>query len=467
MTKQIQIIGGGLAGCEAAWQAARRGCPVRLYDMKPHRFSPAHSSPLLAEMVCSNSLRSNAQNSAVGLLKEEMRRLDSLIMMAATETAVPAGKALAVNREHFSQAITEHLERQPLVEIVRQEQTTIPAPTDAPIILATGPLTSDAMTVALVQLTGRERLAFYDAIAPIVHAESLDMNVVYLKSRYDDGPGDYLNCPMNKEEYLAFITALKEADTVPLKAFEEVKYFEGCLPIEVMVARGDNTLRFGPMKPVGLDDPRTGRYPYAVVQLRKENKQGSIYNMVGFQTKLTYSEQQRVFRMIPGMAQADFARLGSIHRNTFVCAPELLEPTLQLKSRPDLFLAGQLSGVEGYVESTAMGLLAGINAARMLNSRPLVVPPPETAMGALITHLTLSDPKHFQPSNVTFGLFPERADGDINTGLNREANQANPPHHNDQKKQKKNKLSKVQRGELRAKTALEVLALWQYVHNPL
>ncbi len=438
--RAIEIIGGGLAGCEAAWQAASRGCAVRLFDMKPHRFSPAHSSPLLAEMVCSNSLRSDAQNSAVGLLKEEMRRLGSLIMLAAQETAVPAGKALAVNRELFSQNITEHLEQHPLVEIVRQEMTEIPDPGESPIILATGPLTSEAMTDSLVQLTGRERLAFYDAIAPIVHSESLDMTIIYLKSRYDDGPGDYLNCPMNKEEYFAFITALKEGDTVPLKEFEEVKYFEGCLPIEVMVARGDNTLRFGPMKPVGLDDPRTGRWPYAVVQLRKENKQGTLYNLVGFQTKLTYPEQKRIFRMIPGLEQADFARLGSIHRNTFVCAPELLEPTLQLKSRPDLFLAGQLSGVEGYVESTAMGLLAGINASRMITGQPLVIPPPETAMGALITHLTQSEPKHFQPSNITFGLFPEWA--------------PDLP-----------KMSKRQRGDLRAGTALEAMAVWQRDHE--
>ena len=441
---QIQIIGGGLAGCEAAWQAARRGCAVRLYDMKPHRFSPAHSSPLLAEMVCSNSLRSAALNSAVGLLKEEMRRLGSLIMQVATETAVPAGKALAVNREHFSKGITTQLEQHPLVEIVRQERTEIPAPSDVPVILATGPLTSEAMTDSLVQLTGRDRLAFYDAIAPIVYAESLDMDIVYLKSRYDDGPGDYLNCPMNKEEYFAFISALKSAETVPLKEFEEVKYFEGCLPIEVMMARGDNTLRFGPMKPVGLDDPRTGRWPYAVVQLRKENKQGTLYNLVGFQTKLTYAEQKRVFRMIPGLAQADFARLGSIHRNTFVCAPELLEPTLQLKSRPDLFLAGQLSGVEGYVESTAMGLLAGINASRLVTGKPLVVPPPETALGALITHLTQSDPKHFQPSNVNFGLFPPWE----------EKGEQRP-------NGKRPKTGKQLRGELRAATALEALAEWQ------
>jgi len=444
--RRIQIIGGGLAGCEAAWQAARRGCAVCLYDMKPHRFSPAHNSPLLAEMVCSNSLRSNAQNSAIGLLKEEMRRLDSLIMRVATETAVPAGKALAVNRELFSQAITECLKQHPLVEIIYQEQTEIPAPADAPIILATGPLSSEAMTNSLVQLTGRDRLAFYDAIAPIIHSESLNMEIVYLKSRYDDGPGDYLNCPMNKEEYLKFIAALKGADTVPLKDFEEIKYFEGCLPIEVMVARGDNTLRFGPMKPVGLDDPRTGRYPYAVVQLRKENRQGSLYNLVGFQTKLIYSEQKRIFRMIPGMGQADFARLGSIHRNTFVCAPELLEPTLQFKSRPDLFLAGQLSGVEGYVESTAMGLLAGINASRMMTGKSLIIPPPETAHGALIAHLTQSDPKHFQPSNVNFGLFPE---------WNQE----------DKKEQKTAKLSKALRGELRASIALEALTRWQSEHE--
>jgi len=443
--KQIQIIGGGLAGCEAAWQAASRGCAVRLFDMKPHRFSPAHHSPLLAEMVCSNSLRSDAKNSAVGLLKEEMRRLGSLLMLVAAETAVPAGKALAVNRDHFSEKVTEQLEQHPLIEIVRQEQTEIPSPTDVPIILATGPLTSEAMTDSLVQLTGRDRLAFYDAIAPIVDAESLDMDIVYLKSRYDDGPGDYLNCPMNKEEYFAFITALKEADTVPLKDFEEVKYFEGCLPIEVMVARGDNTLRFGPMKPVGLDDPRTGRWPYAVVQLRKENRQGSLYNLVGFQTKLTYGEQKRVFRMIPGLARADFARLGSIHRNTFVCAPELLEPTLQLKSRPDLFLAGQLSGVEGYVESTAMGLLAGINASRMVAGKSLLVPPPETALGALITHLTLSEPKHFQPSNVNFGLFPPWEDHQREQGEG----------------QKIRKTGKQFRGELRAATALEALSEWQ------
>ncbi len=439
--KHIQIIGGGLAGCEAAWQAANRGCSVQLYDMKPHRFSPAHNSPFLAEMVCSNSLRSDALHSAVGLLKEEMRRLNSLIMLVAAETAVPAGKALAVNRELFSHSITARLEQHPLIEIIRQEQTELPAPSDdTPIIIATGPLSSESITASLIKLTGRDRLAFYDAIAPIIHTETLDMDIIYLKSRYDDGPGDYLNCPMNKEEYCAFITALKDADTVPLKEFEDVKYFEGCLPIEVMVARGDNTLRFGPMKPVGLDDPRTGRWPYAVVQLRKENRQGSLHNMVGFQTKLTWPEQKRIFRMIPGLAQAEFARLGSIHRNTFVCAPELLKPTLQLMTRPDLFLAGQLSGVEGYVESTAMGLLAGINASRMMTRKPLVIPPPETALGSLISHLTQSNPQHFQPSNVSFGLFPDL-----------------PPN----KDAKIPKLSKQHKGELRSSIALTALTHWQ------
>ncbi|MBU1138013.1 MAG: methylenetetrahydrofolate--tRNA-(uracil(54)-C(5))-methyltransferase (FADH(2)-oxidizing) TrmFO, partial [Proteobacteria bacterium] len=327
-TKHIQIIGGGLAGCEAAWQAVQQGCPVRLYEMKPQKFSPAHNSPLLAELVCSNSLRSNAPTSAVGLLKEEMRRLHSLVIRIADETAVPAGQALAVNREDFATKITELIENHPLIEVIHEEQTKLQAHPDAPIILATGPLTSEAMADTLAEITGHERLAFYDAIAPIVSEESLNMDIIYSKSRWEDGPGDYLNCPMDKEQYLAFIHALAEAETVPLKSFEDEKYFEGCLPIEVMLSRGEDTLRYGPMKPVGLRNPRTGQDPYAAVQLRKENKEGTIYNLVGFQTKLTYPEQKRIFRMIPGMEHVDFVRLGSIHRNTFVCAPELLEPTL-------------------------------------------------------------------------------------------------------------------------------------------
>ncbi len=430
---EITIIGGGLAGCEAAWQAARRNCRVTLYDMKPQVYSPAHNSPDLAELVCSNSLRSNDPYSAVGLLKEEMRRCHSLIIAVADATAVPAGKALAVDRDAFAAKITATIENHPLITTIRQEVTALPEKPGVPLILATGPLTSEAMTEALVKLTGRERLAFYDAIAPIVLAESLDMTIVYQKSRYDDGPGDYLNCPMDRESYGQFITELAGADYVPLKDFEQAKYFEGCLPIEVIRSRGDDTLRFGPMKPVGLPDPRTGRDPYAVVQLRKENIEGTTYNMVGFQTKLTYREQQRIFRMIPGMAAAQFVRLGSIHRNTFICAPELLHPSLECKNRPDLLIAGQLSGVEGYVESTAMGLLAGINAARKALGQPTVVPPPTTALGALIVHLTQSDPRHFQPSNVNFGLFPAW----------------------------EKKAARRMRGQLRAECALAALADWR------
>jgi methylenetetrahydrofolate--tRNA-(uracil-5-)-methyltransferase len=404
--RKVTIIGGGLAGCEAAWQIATRGCRVRIIDMKPHRFSPAHHSENLAELVCSNSLRSNDPTSAVGLLKEEMRRCNSLIIAQAHATEVPAGKALAVDREKFAARISRILADNPMVEIVREEILTIPPPSLAPIIVATGPLTSEPLAEDLAALTGKERLAFYDAIAPIVYADSIDMDVVYCKSRYDEGPGDYLNCPMDRECYQHFISELANGEYMPLKDFEDVKYFEGCLPIEVIRSRGDETLRFGPMKPVGLADPKTGRDPFAVVQLRKENREGTTYNMVGFQTKLTYPEQKRIFRLIPGMERAEFARFGSIHRNTFVQSPTLLTPTLQFIARPDLLLAGQLSGVEGYVESAAMGLLAGINAARIVLNQPLVIPPPETALGSLINHLTCSDPKKFQPSNINFGLFP-------------------------------------------------------------
>jgi methylenetetrahydrofolate--tRNA-(uracil-5-)-methyltransferase len=404
--QHIKIIGGGLAGCEAAWQVAKQNIPVHLYEMKPHTFSPAHHSPSLAELVCSNSLRSNAPTSAVGLLKEEMRILGSLLIKIADETAVPAGQALAVNRDDFAAKVTAKIKQHPLITIINEEQTELELDSDTPVILATGPLTSEAMVESLVKITGRERLAFYDAIAPIVSEESLDMDIIYSKSRWQDGPGDYLNCPMDKEQYLAFIHALSEAGTVPLKEFEEEKYFEGCLPIEVMCERGEDTLRYGPMKPVGLRNPRTGKDPYAAVQLRMENKEGTLYNLVGFQTKLTYPEQKRIFRMIPGMENVDFIRLGSIHRNTFVCAPELLQPSLQLKKAANIYLAGQLSGVEGYVESTAMGMLAGLNAARTLLGKTVVPPPPETALGALIGHLTQTDPEHFQPSNVNFGLFP-------------------------------------------------------------
>ena len=402
----ITIIGGGLAGSEAAWQIAERNCRVQLIDMKPHKYSPAHSSENLAELVCSNSLRSNDKTSAVGLLKEEMRACNSLTMRIAEETKVPAGKALAVDREKFAAQITEILQAHPFIDIIRKELTEIPPESDTVTILATGPLTSEPLADSLAQLTGKKRLAFYDAIAPIVDTDSLNMDIIYQKSRYDDGPGDYLNCPMDKETYLRFIDELNNAEYVPLKDFEDIKYFEGCLPVEVISSRGEDTLRFGPMKPVGLTDPKTGKEPYAVIQLRKENREATTYNMVGFQTKLTYNEQKRIFRLIPGMENAEFPRLGSIHRNTYVLSPEILQPTLQFKSRPNLLLAGQLSGVEGYVESAAMGLLAGINGARIAGNIDPVIPPPEMALGALVNHLTQSDPKRFQPSNVNFGLFP-------------------------------------------------------------
>ncbi len=404
----ILIIGGGLAGCEAAWQAARRGFAVELYEMKPARFSPAHESELLAELVCSNSLRSNVVTSAVGLLKEEMRRLDSLIMRAADATAVPAGSALAVDRSRFASFISETIEKHSEITVIRKEVTELPQ-SSSPVILATGPLTSEAMTDSLIEFTGENQLAFYDAIAPIVDADSLDMNIIYRKSRWDDeNPGDYLNCPMTEEQYTTFIEMLSRARTVELKSFEKTKtkYFEGCLPIEVMCERGRDTLRFGPMKPVGLAHPDTGKVAHAVVQLRAENREKTMYNLVGFQTKLTYPEQKRIFRTIPGLEHAEFIRLGSIHRNTFICAPELLDNSLQMKQYPGLFLAGQLSGVEGYVESAAMGLLAGINAACLATGQEITVPPQATAFGALVHHLTESDPAHFQPSNVNFGLFP-------------------------------------------------------------
>ena len=406
-TAQTTVIGGGLAGCEAAWQAAQQGVQVTLYEMKPQRFSPAHESAQLGELVCSNSLRSNAVDSAAGLLKEEMRQLGSLLMHVADRTAVPAGTALAVDRAQFAAALTEAIEAHPLITVRREEVLQIPETTDGPVVLAAGPLLSGPLAEHLQALAGGEQLAFYDAIAPIVDVDSLDMNIIYRKSRWDDdGPGDYLNCPMDREQYQQFMAVLGSAQTVPLHAFEEAKYFEGCLPIEVMCERGADTLRFGPMKPIGLAHPVTGQVYHAVVQLRAENREGSAYNLVGFQTKLTYGEQQRVFRTIPGLERAVFLRLGSIHRNTFVCAPRVIEPTLQMHQRPGLFLAGQLSGVEGYIESTAMGLLAGINAARLVQGKGLLTPPPATAHGALIQHLTVSDPAHFQPSNVNFGLFP-------------------------------------------------------------
>lgn len=405
MTNSITIIGGGLAGCEAAWQAASRGVSVTLYEMKPEKFSPAHELAGLAELVCSNSLRGDSLDNAVGLLKEELRRTNSLFMEAAEATRVPAGGAVAVDRLKFSEYITEKISAHPLIKVSREEITAIP--TEGIVIIASGPLTSEPLAEAIGKLAG-EYLYFYDAIAPIVTAESVDMEIAYAASRYGKGDGnDYLNCPFTEAEYLAFIEAVLAAEKVPAREFEKVIHFEGCMPIEELAARGVDTLRFGPMKPVGLDDPRSGREPHAVVQLRKENLAGTLLNLVGFQTKMTWPEQKRIFRMIPGLQNAEFARLGSMHRNTFINSPALLQPTLQLKSEPRIFFAGQITGVEGYVESAGSGCIAGINAARFAAGEAIINPPPESALGALVHHVTNAGVKHFQPMNVNYGLFPE------------------------------------------------------------
>ena len=403
--QSITIIGAGLAGCEAAWQAAQRGVAVILHEMKPKRYSPAHQLPGLAELVCSNSLRGDSLENAVGLLKEELRRCGSLIMEAALATRVPAGGALAVDRQLFSGYITEKIQSHPLIRLERGEVAAIPA--DGTVIIASGPLTSDALAGPLARLTG-DRLYFYDAIAPIVSADSLDMTRVFAASRYGKGDGaDYLNCPLNAEEYGRFVDELVKAEKVPARDFEKIVHFEGCMPVEEMAGRGPETLRFGPMKPVGLVDPATGVEPHAVIQLRAENREKTMYNLVGFQTKLTWPEQRRIFRMIPGLERAEFVRLGSLHRNTFINAPALLLPTQQLRSEPRIFFAGQITGVEGYVESAASGFLAGITAARLIQGQPITVPSPETALGALMAHITNADCRHFQPMNVNYGLFPE------------------------------------------------------------
>jgi methylenetetrahydrofolate--tRNA-(uracil-5-)-methyltransferase len=404
MRDDVVIIGGGLAGSEAAWQAANHGAKVTLYEMRPKEATPAHKTGFLAELVCSNSLGSGDILNAPGILKEEMRRLNSLIIRVADEVRVPAGSALAVDRDQFAQGVTRALEGHPNVRIIREEITEIP--TDCVCVVATGPLTSDALAKAIQTLTHSKHLYFFDAISPIIDADSIDMAKVFRASRYDKGGADYLNCPMDEATYSVFYDAMLKAEKVLPKEFEKTPYFEGCIPIEVMAERGRQTMLFGPLKPVGLEDPKTGARPHAVVQLRPENKHGSCYNMVGFQTKLTYPEQRRVFRMIPGLEQAEFLRYGSLHRNTFVNSPQLLRDTLQLKVRGTAFFAGQLVGVEGYTESAAMGSLAGINAARGLAGLPLLTPPSTTAHGSLINYITTTDPRHFQPINTNFGLFP-------------------------------------------------------------
>lgn len=403
MPEKLIIIGGGLAGSEAAWQAVRRGIKVLLYEMRPDKLTGAHKTGMLGELVCSNSLRSNDVYSAPGLLKRELSMAGSLIMEAAAAAAVPAGSALAVDREVFSRFISERLEGHPDIEIKRKEVRALP---DTPAIIATGPLTSNAMADALAGLLGGEYLYFYDAIAPIIEAASIDYEKVYRASRYGKGGDDYLNCPMSQDEYEKFYNTLMEADRVTPREFEEQRVFEGCMPIEVMAVRGIDTPRFGPMKPVGLPDPKTGREPYAVVQLRAENRELTAYNMVGFQTRLKWPDQKRVFRLIGGLERAEFLRFGSIHRNTFINSPLFLNRDLTFKNKGNIFLAGQISGVEGYIESTAMGLIAGINASRRLKGMDIVGVPSSTAHGGLIRHLTESGSGNFQPSNINFGLFP-------------------------------------------------------------
>ncbi|MEQ9814378.1 MAG: methylenetetrahydrofolate--tRNA-(uracil(54)-C(5))-methyltransferase (FADH(2)-oxidizing) TrmFO [Azospirillaceae bacterium] len=412
-TRAIHVIGGGLAGSEAAWQIARAGVPVVLHEMRPVRGTDAHKTDGLAELVCSNSFRSDdAETNAVGLLHEEMRRADSLIMASGGANQVPAGGAMAVDRDGFSAAVTRALAEHPLITIERGEVAGLPPEDWDSVVVATGPLTSPALAEAVRALTGEAELAFFDAIAPIVYTETIDFDRAWFQSRYDkEGPGgtgkDYINCPLDEAQYRAFIEALLEAPKTEFKEWEGTPYFEGCLPIEVMAERGFDTLRFGPMKPVGLTDPRTGRRPHAVVQLRQDNALGTLYNLVGFQTKLKYAEQKRVFQMIPGLEQAEFARLGGLHRNTFLNSPRLLTGDLKLKAMPRLRFAGQVTGVEGYVESAAIGLLAGrFAAAERLGHAPSP-PPPTTALGALIGHITGgANTETFQPMNVNFGLFP-------------------------------------------------------------
>ncbi|HEY2662687.1 MAG TPA: methylenetetrahydrofolate--tRNA-(uracil(54)-C(5))-methyltransferase (FADH(2)-oxidizing) TrmFO, partial [Candidatus Binataceae bacterium] len=397
----VDVVGAGLAGSEAAYQLARRGIHVRLFEMRPVRMTQAHQTGMFAELVCSNSLRNDSLETAVGVLKEEMRRMGSLVIAAADRSRVPAGAALAVDRNRFASSITDTLSSNRLIEVMHEEVTSIPQSSiNSLTILATGPLTGSALAQELARLTGSKYLYFYDAIAPIVSAESVDMKVAFRASRYGKGGDDYINCPMTQSEYDRFVSAVGEAEKVPAHSFEKPIYFEGCMPIEEMARRGPQTLAFGPMRPVGLVDPRTNRRPAAVVQLRQDDREGRLYNMVGFQTKMTYPEQRRVLRLIPGLEHADFVRLGSLHRNTFIDSPRLLRPTLQFQSRQNLFIAGQMIGVEGYVESAASGLLAGVNASRIIEGSDPIFPPAETALGSLIAYVTNRDRTDFQPMNA-------------------------------------------------------------------
>ena len=410
MERTINIYGAGLAGCEAAWQAAEMGVKVRLFEMKPHRYTPAHHAPEFAELVCSNSLRSDSTANAVGLLKEEMRRLGSLIMAAADATRVPAGSALAVDRTLFSRYITDRIRNHPNIEVIEEEVTEVE--NGRICVIATGPLTSDAMADYIRNRLGCSNLHFFDAAAPIVDFSSINMDVAYFASRYDKGDADYVNCPMTKEQYDAFYEALISAEEATLKDFDResqksLKVFEGCMPVEVMARRGYDTLRYGPMKPVGLIDPRVGTEAYAVVQLRKENKEGTMFNLVGFQTHLTFPEQRRVFRMIPGLENAEFLRYGVMHRNTYLNSPDLLAPTYAMRERPDIFFAGQMTGVEGYVESAGSGLVAGINAARRALEMDELVYPEEMMLGAMAAYVSRGGVGAFAPMNANFGIVPQ------------------------------------------------------------
>ncbi|MCB8935773.1 MAG: methylenetetrahydrofolate--tRNA-(uracil(54)-C(5))-methyltransferase (FADH(2)-oxidizing) TrmFO [Candidatus Promineofilum sp.] len=408
MIKELIVVGGGLAGSEAAWQAAEAGIEVRLYEMRPDQTTPAHETAWLAELVCSNSLGSDLPHKAPGLLKAELRGLGSLILECATSTAVPAGSSLAVDREGFARLVTERIAAHPRIALMAEEMPAIP---DRPTIIASGPLTSPSLTQSIGALTTRDHLYFYDAVSPIVQAETIDMSIAFRQSRYDKGEqeeGDYINCPMNREEYEAFVEALLSAETITLKQFEreDPHFFEGCMPIEALAARGRDALAFGPMRPVGLIDPRTGRRPHAVVQLRQDNLIGSLFNIVGFQTNLKWGDQKRVLRLIPGLAGAEFARFGMMHRNTYINAPAMLQPTMQYRNRADLFFAGQIVGVEGYVGNAGTGLLAGINAARLLQGAHPVILPPATMLGALCHYVTHSAVKDFQPMKANFGILP-------------------------------------------------------------
>lgn len=403
MSDRVTVIGGGLAGAEAAWHLARAGVPVDLYEMRPVRGTAAHQGDRLGELVCSNSFRNATLETAVGLLKDEMRLLGSLVMQVADANRVPAGACLAVDRTRFAEAVTRAVEDEPLIRLVREEVTALP---EGITILATGPLTSPSLSAALQEVLGSTHLYFYDAIAPTVLSESIDMTIAWRASRYDKGGEDYINCPLDRAQYYAFVDAVLAAEKMPAREFERCIYFEGCMPIEEMARRGRDTLAFGPMRPVGLIDPRTGDRAFACVQLRQDDAEGRLYNMVGFQTKMTYPEQRRVFRMIPALERAEFVRLGSLHRNTYVDAPALLLPSLQVVRRRQLLLAGQIVGVEGYVESAATGILAGLNVARLLRGDATLVPPRTTALGSLLAYVTHRGRKEFQPMNANYGLFP-------------------------------------------------------------